>query len=68
MIALMIGATAERLGLQRGMHASSSKRRVYSLPFLAMLVLNITKAEIDASEFLPPDELIGQFHGALLTD
>jgi hypothetical protein len=64
----MIGAAAERLDLQRGMHASSSKRRVYSLPFLAMLVLNITKAEIDASEFLSPDEVIAQFHRALLTD
>jgi hypothetical protein len=64
----MIGAAAERMNLQRGMHASSSKRRVYSLPFLAMLILNITKAEIDASEFLSPEELIAQFHRALLAD
>ena len=64
----MIGAAAERMNLQHGMHASSSKRRVYSLPFLAMLILNITKSEIDASEFLSPDEVIAQFHRALLAD
>jgi hypothetical protein len=64
----MIGAAAERKNLQFGMHASSSKRRVYSLPFLAMLILNITKAEIDASEFQSPEELIAQLHRALLTD
>lgn len=64
----MIGAAAERKNLQHGMHASSSKRRVYSLPFLATLILTITKAEIDASEFLPPEDLIAEFHRALLID
>jgi hypothetical protein len=64
----MIGAAAERMNLQRGMHASSSKRRVYSLPFLATLILNITHAQIDASEFLPPEEVTAQFHRALLAD
>ncbi len=64
----MIGAAAERKHLQCGMHASSAKRRVYSLPFLAMLILNITKVEIDASEFLPPEEVIAQFHQALLME
>ncbi|AUB80041.1 IS4 family transposase [Candidatus Thiodictyon syntrophicum] len=62
----MIGATAERLNLQRGMHASSSKRRVYSLSFLASLILNITKVEIALSEFLAPEEQVAQFHQALL--
>ncbi|WP_295449792.1 IS4 family transposase [uncultured Thiodictyon sp.] len=64
----MIGATAERMNLERGMHASSSKRRVYSLSFLASIILNITKAEIDPCEFLAPEELVAQFHQALLLD
>jgi len=64
----MIGATAERMHLERGMHASSSKRRVYSLSFLASLILNITKVEIALSEFLAPEEQVAQFHQALLLD
>jgi Transposase DDE domain len=64
----MIGAAAERLELHHGMHASSSKRRVYSLPFLATLILQITHDVIDLSELPAPDELIAECHQALMMD
>ena len=64
----MIGAAAERMELHRGMHASSSKRRVYSLPFLATLILQITHDVIELSDFPPPDELAAECHQGLLTE
>jgi hypothetical protein len=36
--------------------------------FLASLILNVTKAEIDPCEFLAPEELVAQLHQALLLD
>jgi len=62
----LVGLAAEQMNLHRQMHTSTEKRRVYSLPFLASLILTVTGYEIKDLAFSPPDILIGQHHDALL--
>jgi hypothetical protein len=63
-----IGVVAERAGLERGMHASSSKRRVYSAPFLARLIIQLTPSALDLLIVPPPDQLVSECHDAMMTE
>jgi hypothetical protein len=63
-----IGVVAQRAGLERGKHASSSKRRVYSAPFLARLILQLTPSEFDLLTIPPPDQLVSECHDAIMNE
>jgi hypothetical protein len=63
-----IGVVAEHAGLERGKHASGSKRRVDSAPFLARPILDLTPSELDLLTVPPPDQLVSECSEAIMTE
>jgi hypothetical protein len=59
---------AERAGLDRGKHASGSKRRVYSAPFLARIILDLMPNERDLLTVPPPEQLVSESYDAMMAE
>jgi len=68
----LLGTAAQRRGLERWLHPSNGKRRVYSRLFPARLLVVLESCREVLNELVgmigPPDQWVANEHEALLAD